>query len=80
MIGSADELAAAITLAEKSPSDLSDSELLEAALDAWVRQMENVEARREAASARTGSEQETPPTPPDESPGGPIKRMLRRRG
>ena len=49
VIGSADELAAAITLAEKAPSDLSDSELLEAALDAWVRQMENVEARREAA-------------------------------
>ena len=46
VIGSADELAAAITLAEKAPSDLSDSELLEAALDAWVRQMENVEARR----------------------------------
>ena len=80
VIGSADELAAAITLAEKSPSDLSDSELLEAALDAWVRQMESIEARREAASNKTGSEQEAPPTPADESSGGPIKRMLRRRG
>ena len=50
------------------------------ALDAWVRQMETIEARREAASNKPGSEQEAPPTPADESSGGPIKRMLRRRG
>lgn len=43
VVGDAAELGAHITRAERSPSDQSDTELLEAALDAWVRQMEVIE-------------------------------------
>jgi hypothetical protein len=56
--GSADELLAAITVAEESPADLSDSELLEAALDAWVRQMEDVSGKLERTRERRAQGQQ----------------------
>lgn len=60
--GAADELTAAVTLAEASPDALSDGELLDAALDAWVRQMEKVQEdlernrQRHAAAAEAAAE------------------------
>ena len=56
--GSADELAASITVAEESPADLDDSVLLEAALDAWVRQMEDVSDKLERTRERRAQGQQ----------------------
>ncbi len=66
VVGDPTELSAHITHAERSPADQTDSELLEAALDAWVRQMEAIEVEldeqrersREAVQERAALEAE----------------------
>jgi len=83
VVGDPADLAANIVDAVRLPSEISDAELLEAALDAWVRQHEVIEQRMDERAQRRAEEEaahQAPPPAPAPLPArvrGAIARRLR---
>ena len=84
VVGEPEELTAHVERATASPEDLTENELLEAALDAMVRQMEHIEATAQAATEQQ-AERPAQGAEAGRSTGGPVgdpwwRRLSRRSG
>lgn len=80
VVGSPEELAANVVDAVRLPSELSDGELLDAAIAAWIRQHEVIEQRMDERDARRAERESAPPAPPASFPRrvrGALARRLR---